>query len=483
MLFAFLLQFSSTSLGSVDGYFHIRYSALLREAGWRGFPPDFPWLPLTVLAPDRYFDHHMLFHVWLAPFTAFDLVLGAKVASALGAAAAFLAAYAFLVRWGVRRAEWWTVALLAAAPGFLYRMEMPRVQAWSVVFLLVALALLLRRRDPWLLPLAWLYTWMYDAFPLLLALCACATLADWLLERRARWQPVIHAAAGVAGALLVNPYLPHNFRFIAHHYLAKLWMSEAIPVGAEWYPLPIAEWLGWGGLLALLAGLAALLHQRRRDLDRERLIALLAGILFLCLLWRSSRFVEYFVPFATLALALCLHRRVDHRVRRLGLRQRRFAAYGIVLWLCVSTGIAVVQLRGRPSADRYAGAAQWFATHVEAAGIVFNTDWDAFPLLYFHDTAHRYVVGLDPSYLAERDLELYRLWRGIVEGTVPHPAAEMRERFGAAVAVTDHEHEAFIRAMDEDSEAVRAYADADCIVYSLAASPETQAHGGGNDTP
>ena len=78
--FAFALQFSSGALGSVDGYFHIRYGAILADAGWAGFPPAFPGLPLTILAPDRYFDHHMLFHFWLAAFTRGDLVLGAKLA-------------------------------------------------------------------------------------------------------------------------------------------------------------------------------------------------------------------------------------------------------------------------------------------------------------------------------------------------------------------------------------------------------------------
>ena len=50
-----------------------------------GFPPAFPWLPLTILAPDRYADHHMLYHVLLAPFTVGDLRIGGKVAAVAGA--------------------------------------------------------------------------------------------------------------------------------------------------------------------------------------------------------------------------------------------------------------------------------------------------------------------------------------------------------------------------------------------------------------
>jgi hypothetical protein len=116
-VYAFVLQLTTWHLASIDGYFHIRYSALLRDAGWRGFPPEYPWLPLTILAPDRYFDHHFLFHWWLALFTGIDLVMGAKIAAAIGAAAAFVTLYGVLVHFGVRHAHWWMLAGLSVAPG------------------------------------------------------------------------------------------------------------------------------------------------------------------------------------------------------------------------------------------------------------------------------------------------------------------------------------------------------------------------------
>lgn len=465
--YAFALQFSTAGLGSIDGYFHIRYTALLRQAGWAAFPPDFPWLPLTVLSPDRYFDHHMLFHVLLLPFTTVDLILGAKIAAAIGASAAFLGAYFFLCWQRVRRAEWWMVALLAGAPGFLYRIEMPRVQAWSLVCLLIALALLLRRRDGWLFVLAWIYAWLYNAFPLLLAMCACAVFSGWLLDRVLRLQPILYATGGTVAGLVINPYVPHNLRFIAHHYGAKLNMTEAIPVGAEWYPLPIAEWFGWGGLLALLTGLAALLYQTRQRLDHARLTAILVAVLFLCLLWRASRFVEYFVPFAALALALSLHERVDDWLRRIQRRRRRAVALLLLGWLAVSTGLATSQLRGRPPATRHAQCARWIASHTEPGAMVFLSDWDDFPLLYFHDPGRRYVIGLDPSYLSERDPELYASWRRISAGEHERPAQSMRDDFGASVALSDRQHEAFLKAMDADPLARRSYEDGDCVVYAV----------------
>jgi hypothetical protein len=465
--FAFALQFTTPHLGSIDGYFHIRYSAHLAAAGWRGFPPRFPWLPLTILSEDRYFDHHWLFHLGLIPFARGDLILGAKLAAAAGAALVFVAAYA-LLRWlGVRRAEWWTVALLAAAPGFLYRMEMPRVQAWSLLFQFGAFALLVRERHRWLLPLAWVYTWLYNAFPFLIAMCACATAAHWLATRRVVWQPPVVAAAGAAAGLLVNPYFPRNVQFILTHYLAKLHVSADVPVGAEWYPLPVAEWFGWGGLVSLLAAAAALLYRMRAELDAARWLAVLVAGMYFALLWKSSRFLEYCVPFGALALALTAHRPLDARVRSWRLPARRRLAAALLAWLAVSTGFAIRQLRGRPPVTRYAGAARWIRAHTPPGSLVFTSDWDDFPLLYFHNPDNAYVVGLDPTYLAERDSGLYHQWRRIAAGEETQPAARLRSDFDAAVAFTGREQTAFIDAMEGDPQARRVYEDAEAVVYAL----------------
>jgi hypothetical protein len=468
--FAFALQFSSGALGSVDGYFHIRYSAILAETGWAGFPPAFPWLPLTILAPDRYFDHHMLFHIWLAAFTGGDLILGAKLASAIGAWLAFAGSYLFLLWRRVRRPEWWTIALLAGAPGFLYRMEMPRVQSLSVLFLIGALALLTSRRFIWLVPLAWLYTWLYDAFPLLVAMCACACLAEVITEQTSSLKPLGYSLLGSAGGLVVNPYFPHDLQFIAVHFATKLTIDDSIPVGAEWYPLPLSDWLGWSGLLAILCGLGAVIFRHRREIGRERLTVVLVAVLFLALLWRSARFVEHLVPFTAIALAQMTHLPLDERLRRALPRWRRCAGAALLAWLATSSVIAVVKLRGRPPETRFASGARWIAQHTPSEALIFNAGWDDFPLLYFHNTRNRYVIGLDPTYLAAHDADLYRRWAAISNGQTGWPAAAIRDRFGASVAFTGRSQAAFIQAIQSDPLAAKVYEDEECIVYEIRAA-------------
>ena len=75
-----VVQFAAPNLAGTDDYFHIKFAQLMRLEGWK---PAFPWLPLSVLNAQEYYDHHFLYHIGLIPFTTGNLILGAKWASVL----------------------------------------------------------------------------------------------------------------------------------------------------------------------------------------------------------------------------------------------------------------------------------------------------------------------------------------------------------------------------------------------------------------
>src|SRR5437016_11340627 len=69
--------------GDWDGYYHIKWASLIWENFGQGkWLPTFEWLPLTVLNPKDYADHHFLFHLLQIPFLWFFApVTAAKVAA------------------------------------------------------------------------------------------------------------------------------------------------------------------------------------------------------------------------------------------------------------------------------------------------------------------------------------------------------------------------------------------------------------------
>ena len=53
--------------------------------------------------------------------------------------------------------------------------------------------------------------------------------------------------------------------------------------------------------------------------------------------------------------------------------------------------------------DYYRAGAEWMRANLEPGQIIFNTDWDDFPRLFYYDPGHAYVSGLDPTYLLRQE--------------------------------------------------------------------------------
>ena len=73
----------------------------------------------------------------------------------------------------------------------------------------------------------------------------------------------------------------------------------------------------------------------------------------------------------------------------------------------------------------------WANENIPEGEIIYNCNWDNFPKMFFYDTKHRYVWGLDPNYLYSKNPELYKLMGDINGGKVEDPAPIIREKFGS----------------------------------------------------
>lgn len=265
--------------------------------------------------------------------------------------------------------------------------------------------------------------------------------------------------------LLINPCFPRNLIFIYHHLIAKLDPS-GVPVGNEWYPYNTAQLLGNSGLalLAFAAGAFALGWQRRR-LTLPAALTFGLSIVFGLMLLKSRRFVEYFPPFAVLFCAFAWQPILDGKT--LG---RRVTA-GIIAALAVALALTTQSVRkdvaDDPPASRMAGAARWLAANSPEGSLVFQTDWDDFPRLFFYNTRNVYTVGLDPTYLQRADPALYYLWVDLTRGRGLDLSADIRQRFGARFVVSDLQHKAFLERAAADPEMNEVYRDADSVVFAV----------------
>ncbi|MGQ9889139.1 MAG: hypothetical protein ACUVSX_11715 [Aggregatilineales bacterium] len=299
---ALVLLSANSGFVSNDDYYHSRIAAQIIEQ--RALRLSFPWLPLTILSPDQFVDHHLLYHLYLSPWAYWGGIAGTKIAQAVVVGGVLAAAWGVLRSLEVRRAALWAAALLGVSAPFLYRMLMARTQAAALLLILVALFLLFRKRHTWLMALAFAFTWLYNGFVRLPAVAALYTAAVYVAERRIVWQPLAYALAGTVLGLVVNPYFPQNIAFIASHLGEKTDIHSGIRVGNEWYPYTTRALLlnSPGALLALAAGALAPSFRRAKR-DHVETTLLLTALLTLYMTLESRRFIEYFPAFALLFCA------------------------------------------------------------------------------------------------------------------------------------------------------------------------------------
>jgi hypothetical protein len=502
------LQFATTSIccGDFDGYYHMKWARLL----WENMkakhlrPPAFTWLPLTTLNQHDYVDHHLLFHVLLIPFTWFrDMQTGAKVAAIIFASLAVFACYWLIVRYEIRYRLLWLLALLACSAPFLYRMNMTKAPPLAILFLVIGAYLMFERKHWQLLPLALIFTWTYDLFVLLLVAAAIWTGVVAWTEGRFEWRPLAYVALGCALGLAINPYFPHNLYLFWEHARVKITANDfATKVGNEWYPYDTREFLAncFVALVAMFVGYIAFDGADRKQ-SQKPLYLLIFSTALLVMNMRWKRFAEYFPPFAILFAAFTLEQfwrgravftRLPEEVLEdlqpfldrqettvVAKEQRNEETWRIVKIALVALGLGALFLinvrqttgdiaEGEPR-DYYSQGAAWMRATIPAGQIVFNTDWDDFPRLFYFDPSHAYVSGLDPTYLLDRDADLSKLYVDITTGETEDPGPFIRDRFRARWVFTDNtdDHVSFTDNALKSGWFDVAYQDKECRILRL----------------
>lgn len=475
------LQFQTDAIccGDWDGYYHIRWSSLLWESFSHGkWLPSFDWLPLTVLNPQDYADHHFLFHLLQIPFLWFFApVTAAKVAAVVYSTLAISSVYWLLYRYNVNYLLLWLLAILTCANMFYYRMNMAKAPPLTIIFTIAGIYLLFERKYVWLLPLMFAFVWTYSLFPLLFIAALIWTVIIAWNERRFEWRAIAFAGAGLVLGNIINPYFPHNLSLFTEHFMEKFRIGSdfAVSVGGEWYPyngmelllnFPVA-------LIAMLIGYILFMPKNGKLPERATFFLMFVSIL-LAAQFRSKRFAEYFPPFAILFAAFswqafATRSRVDLPedfkrdigpyldAQKPSERQALWDAartssvwvIGILLFafffynmtgfhrLGVDESGLVDTIRTNEEADKYERTMAWASKNIPPGERIFNCNWDDFPKLFFYDQKHSYVYGLDPNYLYSKDPELYRLLLDITNAKSDDPAPLIRDKFGARYVFAD----------------------------------------------
>ncbi|MGI8787715.1 MAG: hypothetical protein ACR2HG_08155 [Pyrinomonadaceae bacterium] len=507
-----LLQFSTSAIccGDWDGYYHIRWSSLL----WENFKhfkglPQFVWLPLTVLNPQDYADHHFLFHLLQIPFLwFFEPVMAAKIAAVFYGSLAIFSVYWLMYRYKVDYLLVWLAALLTCASSFLFRINMAKAPPLTIIYTVAGIYLLFERKYVWLLPLMFVFVWTYSLFPMLFIAAFIWTIIIAWNEKKFEWQPLLYTLVGMIAGNIINPYFPNNLYLFAEHFLEKFKVGSdfVVSVGGEWYPysgqdlllnLPIA-------LSAMLVGYILFTPKGGKLPEKSSFFLAFATILLVSQ-FRSKRFAEYFPPFAVLfatfswreffapvfavspadfsvedEVSSAENKTPPKRNARGILKQVGVWTLGLflVLWLVYNlrginfAGInekgLISELQDNEANDKYRRAMTWAIENIPEGERIFNCNWDDFPKMFFFDQKHNYIYGLDPNYLYTKNPELSKLIPDLTSGKIDDPAPIIRDKFGSRFIFSDaKENEEMIAKCLESGWCETAYQDDEAIFLKI----------------
>ncbi len=461
------IEFGGPAILDNDGYYHIRWAAMLRE-NWPHLPA-FKALPLTTLDEQHYVDHHYLFHVLLIPFTFGDLRLGAKLAAVVFSSLGIVSLFALLVAHRVRFRWLWIVPLVASSEPFLYRLSMTRAPALSLALLGVGTYLILKRKHVWVGLLSFVFVWAYSLFPLMLAFALVYSLTAYLSERRIDLWSALASFIGIAAGLVINPYFPKNLALLREHLFMKAGGAYAVDVGVEWYPYETWVFLGTSAAAVVIYFVALLAFDYRdRARDLKPLFFLIVSAMLLLISLKSRRFIEYWPPFAIVFAAFTISPRLERvsftwlartRDRALAAIAAAVVTIAAILWMGGAIWQAREDVKSEDDPFAYQGASEWIAAHTPPGSMIFNTDWDKFPMLFHYNPNNTYIVGLDPTYMYDRDPELWKVYADITLGNEDNPAPLIRDRFGSEYVVTENAQSDFMQVCDDSGDFEKVYED------------------------
>jgi len=420
-----------------DSFYHAKITQILKT---KGAISEFPWLTATNLRYS-FIDHHFLYHLILIPFISFLGLPGLKLATVIFASLTIVVIFWFLKKLEVKGAFYYALFLLTVNP-FVFRLNLAKAQQLVLAFIFIFIHLLFRRQYLALVLTSCLFVWLYGGWPLLLLLAFFYVILNfiWYLKKkdffvgfsksknyRQLFFILISVGIGVLAGLFFSPYFPKNLSFYWNQSfkIAVVNYQYLIGVGGEWYPYELSSLIFQAApfFALLIFSIFNFIFSARKQSINSWFFAFFSFFFFILTL-KSRRYVEYFIPFSVIFCAISISLNLEN-IKKILLRffPKKSIVFLPILLLLVLSPVFVGDLdlikdsfASGYSFDKFKEASSYLKEHSVSGDIVFHSDWDEFPVLFYHNDRNYYLVGLDPTFMYQQDPDLYILWADITTG-------------------------------------------------------------------
>ena len=419
-----LFHFLTTNISDVDSFYHIKHAWIYRTSGL--FESGFPWLTASMigtLGADLWYG----FHILLIPFTFFpDLILGIKFAGVLLTAAALFIFYLVLKKLNAVYPVLWTLLLFFSTPDLNFRLTMVRPHILTLAFGMLLLYFLVQRKflAVFLVSLALAFFHLALAW-LSILLWGAVALGNLIVRRKLELKNLAAVLLGSFLGLILRPNFI-NAAKLAYIQVVQL-MAEKLqklplPVGSELKPandwtMIVFQFLPIIILLtpALIALIILIVKRRFKDIPESGRLTIIATLILslgfgALTFFIARRSMDLWLGFSLVFLALMLTY-FTTTFKNLFASRRWFFYLAPVIMLFIipfnTLHFASVYRRQGFAPEKFKETALWLKDNSQPGEVVFNIQWDNFPLLFFWNHKNYYINGMDPIFEFAYDRNLY----------------------------------------------------------------------------
>jgi len=506
----FTIILANPTFADPDSFYHAKIATLIKD---QGIVFDFPYLQFTTLKND-FADHHFLYHLLLVPFIIFlDPLLGLKLATIFFSTLAIVIFYWLLKKFKIKGAWIYTLILLVTNP-FIFRLNLAKAQALVLIAIFLAIYLICQRKYWYLFLLSFFFVWLYGGWPLMLVVTVFYIIASYLpgikLKTKDKKQKICRlfiswyhksntrkltvqnikllfaVSTGLLTGLIINPYFSKNLHFYWQQIvqIAVINYQKLIGVGGEWYPYNFFELVASSSIafILLITGLTLFVLYFKKQTTLSWTFLLLSAF-FLILTLKSRRNVEYLIPviiiFSALNINLFLSAaefKVFFKDFKKFISQKEIVLLGFIIPIILLSHVVYRDIKSvfqdhqhGFSFNQFKQSSEWLKNNSQPGQIVFHSDWDEFPLLFYHNHSNYYLVGLDPTFMYNYNKDLYRQWHNITIGQETQNLYPIiKNEFGADFVFVDLEsHQLLDRNLGNNFYFEKVYEDFEAVIYRV----------------
>ncbi len=406
-----IMQSTIPNIIGFDGYYHIKSADIIKE---EGFVKEFPWAKHTILS-ENYADIQILFRILLIPFTFFGLTLGAKLASILFSAIAFIIFYWFLNKNRIRYPFFWSLLYLFTSSALMFRFLLPRQMPLVIALLILTIYFLQKRKYLFLAITSFVFVSIHSSFVFQILIIILFVISEKIFSKKVDLKLLLYPFVGMILGLVINPYFPNNILLLFTQIFKVNLIANLFNV--EWKPWTLFEFIKNNILVLLFILVSLFLVFKNKKITKIQTLYFSLTIFFLVYTLLSRRMQEFLVPFSILALAFLFN---DYYDRISKIKFYNVIKISAVLILVIAALLNFTLLRqditNNDFVHNYDNCADWMKNNIPKNSLVFTNAY-AFPYLFFKNSDIIYTHGIDLTYSYLYEPEKFERYMEVLEGT------------------------------------------------------------------